>query len=168
MRPNSGRKILTRDELVNVRRQLKSQGRQVVFTNGCFDVIHAGHVILLEQARGLGDRLIVGLNSDASVKRLKGPQRPIFKQTDRARVIAALEMVDFVVLFDEDEPAALIESLLPDILVKGGDWEHYVSGREVVERHGGKVVLLPLVAGHSSTATIARMAAANRHPAPKP
>ncbi len=164
MQPECDRKILTRDQLIEIRRQLKHQRKRVVFTNGCFDVIHAGHVTLLDQARRLGDRLIVGLNSDASVKRLKGAQRPIFNQADRALVLSSMEMVDYVVIFDEDEPESLIEHLLPDTLVKGSDWEQYVSGRKIVESHGGKVVLLSLLAGRSSTAAITRMKAPNNHP----
>ncbi len=160
----SARKILTCDQLIETRQRLKQLGQRIVFTNGCFDIIHAGHVTLLDEARRLGDRLIVGLNSDASVKRLKGPRRPIFNQTDRALVISSMETVDYVVIFDDDEPASLIEKLLPDVLVKGSDWGHYVSGRDIVERNGGKVVLLSLVTGHSSTAALNRIAAANNQP----
>ena len=158
---------MDRSSLLEERHRLKDAGKRVVFTNGCFDVLHAGHVTLLAEARRLGDRLIVGLNSDASIKRNKGPRRPIFPQQDRALVMASLEAVDYVVIFEEDEPAALIEQLLPDLLVKGSDWGHYVSGREAVERNGGRVVLLSLVPGHSTTAAIHRMAA-TATPAPAP
>ncbi len=152
-------KILNLSSLLEERRRLKDAGKRVVFTNGCFDVLHAGHVTFLAEARRLGDRLIVGLNSDASIKRNKGPRRPVFAQQDRALVMASLEAIDYVVIFEEDEPVALIGQLLPDILVKGSDWGHYVSGREAVERNGGRIVLLSLVPGHSTTAAINRMAA---------
>ncbi len=141
-----------------LRSRLKSGGKKVVFTNGAFDILHAGHVTYLEFARGQGDVLVVGLNSDASVRRYKGPGRPVSNQRDRARVLAALECVDYVVIFNEDEPAKLIGELLPDVLVKGADWAHYVSGRDIVEAHGGRVVLAKMVKGRSTTATIARMA----------
>ena len=139
------------------RERLRAVGAVVVFTNGCFDLLHAGHVAYLEFARRQGDVLIVGLNGDASVRRLKGPTRPVNAQEDRALVLAALECVDYVVVFDEDEPAALIGTLLPDVLVKGEDWAHYVSGREVVEQHGGRVVLAPLLTGRSTTGLLARL-----------
>lgn len=150
-------KILTREDLKRERARLRENGQTVVFTNGCFDILHAGHVTYLAFARAQGDALILGLNSDASVRRAKGPQRPIVGQVDRARVAAALECVDYVVLFDEDEPADLIAELIPDVLVKGEDWAHYVSGREVVERNGGRVVLAPLVEGLSTTELIRRI-----------
>ncbi len=158
---SSDKKILSRSAVIERCRTLRQTGQRVVFTNGCYDVLHAGHVTFVAAARALGDQLIVALNSDASIRRLKGPKRPINTQADRTLVMAALEHVDYVTIFDEDEPAALIGDLLPDVLVKGSDWGHYVSGRECVEQHGGQVVLLPLAAGKSSTATIARMAAAD-------
>jgi D-beta-D-heptose 7-phosphate kinase/D-beta-D-heptose 1-phosphate adenosyltransferase len=133
------------------RQRLRADGRRVAFTNGCFDLLHAGHVDYLEFARRQADALVVGLNSDASVRRLKGPTRPFVSEQDRAKVLAALEAVDYVVVFGEDEPADLIAALLPDVLVKGEDWRHYVSGRQVVEAHGGRVALAPLVAGRSTT-----------------
>ncbi len=136
------------------RAEWREAGRTVVFTNGCFDILHAGHVSYLEFARQQGDVLIIGMNSDASVQRNKGPERPVNKEADRARVLAALACVDAVVLFDEDEPLNIIGKLLPDVLVKGEDWAHYVSGREIVEQNGGKVVLAPLVAGRSTTGII--------------
>jgi len=155
-------KLLPLDEVIGIRKRLKEEGRTVVFTNGCFDILHAGHVRYLNFARGQGDVLIVGLNSDASVRRNKGPERPINSQENRALVLAALEAVDFVIIFDEPEPAPLIERLLPDVLVKGEDWAHYVSGREVVERHGGKVILAPLVQGLSTTNILKRIQSGNQ------
>lgn len=139
------------------RDELEAAGRKVVFTNGCFDILHRGHVTYLEFARAQGDALIVGLNSDASVRRAKGESRPINRQDDRAAVLSALRAVDAVVIFDEDEPRRLIEDLLPHVLVKGADWAHYVSGRDIVEAHGGRVVLANMVAGLSTTNTIARI-----------
>ena len=150
-------KVIARARIRGERDELKERGRTVVFTNGCFDILHSGHVAYLSFARQQGDALIVGLNSDASVKRSKGVERPVHAQEERAIVLAALESVDYVVVFDEDEPAALVEEILPDVLVKGEDWAHYVSGREVVEAHGGRVVLAPLIAGQSTTRTIERM-----------
>jgi len=140
-----------------IRRLLKKRGRTVVFTNGAFDILHAGHVTYLEFARKQGDALVVGLNSDASVRRYKGDKRPVNPQADRAKVLAALECVDYVVIFNEDEPAKLIAELLPDVLVKGSDWAHYVSGRDVVEERGGKVVLAKLVKGRSTSRVIRKI-----------
>lgn len=139
------------------RRRLEEANRTLVFTNGAFDVLHAGHVTYLNFARAQGDALVVGLNSDASVKRYKGDKRPVNPEQDRALVLAALECVDYVVIFDEDEPKELIAEILPDVLVKGADWAHYVSGRDVVEANGGKVVLADMVAGRSTTNTIQRI-----------
>lgn len=150
-------KILALGDMQRVRAQLRADGRTLVFTNGCFDLLHAGHVSYLEFARRQGDALVVGLNSDDSVHRIKGPARPVNPQAQRAVVLAALECVDYVAVFDEDEPATLIREITPDVLVKGADWAHYVSGREWVEQHGGRVVLAPLVEGLSSTRMIARM-----------
>ena len=150
-------KILSKAAMLKARAQLKASGKTVVFTNGCFDILHCGHVAYLNFAREQGDALILGMNSDASVKRNKGEDRPVNCEQDRAEVLAALECVDYVVLFDEDEPAALIEQLLPDVLVKGEDWAHYVSGREAVEAAGGKVVLAKMVAGRSTTGTIEKV-----------
>lgn len=150
-------KILTREAMQNERARLKAAGETVVFTNGCFDILHCGHITYLNFAREQGNVLILGMNSDASVKRNKGDDRPVNCEQDRAEVLAALECVDYVVLFDEDEPASLIEALLPDVLVKGEDWAHYVSGREAVEVAGGKVVLAKMVAGRSTTGTIEKI-----------
>jgi len=150
-------KIKVRSDMLAIRDQLRQSGQRLVFTNGCFDILHAGHVSYLQFARDQGDALVVGLNSDTSVRRGKGDQRPVNGEQERAQVLAALECVDYVVIFDDDEPAALIAEILPDVLVKGEDWAHYVSGREVVEQHGGQVVLAPLVKGKSTTGTIERI-----------
>jgi len=150
-------KIVDRAAMVAERARLLAAGRKLVFTNGAFDLMHAGHVGYLEFARLQGDALVVGMNSDASVRRYKGDKRPVNAQEDRAKVLAALECVDYVVIFDEDEPAQLIGELQPDVLVKGEDWAHYVSGRDVVEARGGKVVLAPLLKGRSSTGMIERI-----------
>ncbi len=139
------------------RARLKAAGKKVSFTNGCFDIIHAGHVDYLQWARNQADALIVGLNSDASVRRNKGDKRPIVDEHDRAYVLAALACVDYVVLFDEDEPAQLIADIVPDVLVKGEDWAHYVSGRETVEAAGGRVALAPLVEGRSTSNLISKI-----------
>ena len=150
-------KILTRAAMKTAREGLRSAGRKLVFTNGAFDIMHAGHVTYLQFAREQGDALCVGLNSDASVKRYKGEKRPINPQQDRARVLAALECVDYVVIFDEDEPKELIGEILPDVLVKGADWAHYVSGRDIVEANGGRVVLANMVEGRSTSNMIGRI-----------
>lgn len=150
-------KICQQSRLLLERERLREGGKTVVFTNGCFDILHPGHVDYLAFARRQGDVLIVGLNSDGSVRRNKGEGRPVMPQGDRAAVIAALEMVDYVVIFDEAEPAELVSELLPDVLVKGEDWRHFVSGREAVESAGGKVVLAPLVEGKSTTDIIQRI-----------
>ncbi len=138
-------------------RQSLGGGKKLAFTNGCFDILHRGHVTYLEFARAQADALIVGLNSDASVRRIKGAGRPINTQEDRAFVLGGLRAVDAVVVFDEDEPSALIAEVLPDVLVKGRDWAHYVSGREVVEAHGGRVVLADFVEGRSTTSTLQKI-----------
>jgi rfaE bifunctional protein nucleotidyltransferase chain/domain len=136
-------------------------GKRVVFTNGCFDLLHPGHIQSLEQARALGDTLIVGINSDASVRELKGAGRPILPELERAEILAALECVDAVVIFGELTPREIISALLPDVLVKGGDWPgEQIVGREEVEGAGGRVVSVPVVAGYSTTAMLAKMRAA--------
>jgi rfaE bifunctional protein nucleotidyltransferase chain/domain len=141
-----------------VRRYGRPRDETVVFTNGCFDILHRGHVAYLVAARELGDRLVVGLNSDASVRRLKGPGRPVVQQEDRAFILASLACVDAVTLFDEDTPAELIAALLPDVLVKGGDYDpDDVVGRDVVEANGGRLVLIPFVAGRSTTDILDRI-----------
>ena len=150
-------RILTPEEARLERDQLHAQGRKLVFTNGCFDILHRGHTEYLAFARAQGDALVVGLNSDSSVRRAKGPTRPVNPEADRAFVLGSLRAVDFVVIFDEDEPRDLISKILPDVLVKGKDWAHYVSGRDIVEANGGCVVLAEMVEGRSTTATIERM-----------
>ncbi len=136
----------------------RAQGRRIVFTNGCFDLLHPGHVAYLEAAGGLGDALVIGLNDDDSVRRLKGHRRPINPLSDRARMLAALKAVDMVVPFSEDTPLELIRALAPDILVKGGDYEaDAIIGAGEVRANGGKVVVIPFVEGHSTTALIARI-----------
>ena len=150
-------KIMTPEQARAFRDKLEAEGRKLVFTNGCFDILHRGHVTYLTFARAQGDALCLGLNSDASVRRNKGDNRPITPEQDRAFVLAAMEAIDCVVLFDEDEPRDLVEKILPHVLVKGKDWAHYVSGRDVVEAHGGKVVLADMVEGRSTTGTIERI-----------
>jgi D-beta-D-heptose 7-phosphate kinase/D-beta-D-heptose 1-phosphate adenosyltransferase len=153
-------KILAREAMAAERARLREAGRRLVFTNGCFDLMHAGHVSYLNFARAQGDALLVGLNSDASVRGNKGPLRPVVPERRRAEVMAGLECVDYVVLFDEKEPADLIRAVTPDVLVKGADWAHYVSGRDWVEAHGGRVVLAPMVEGLSTTRLIEKIVAA--------
>ena len=154
-------KILDAASMRMERDRLHDEGKSLVFTNGCFDILHRGHTTYLAFARCQGDALVVGLNSDASVKRSKGEGRPVNPQEDRAWVLGSLRAVDYVVVFEEDEPKELISKILPDVLVKGKDWAHYVSGREIVEAHGGRVVLADMVEGRSTTATIARMRGAD-------
>ena len=143
-----------RDELVEARAGWKSAGKTVVFTNGCYDLLHPGHIRLLEKARSLGDILILALNSDDSVRRLKGPSRPLIPECERAEVALGLEAVDAVTLFDEDTPRELIAAVVPDILVKGADWAHWIAGREEVEAAGGKVMALSLEPGYSTTGIV--------------
>jgi len=137
----------TREELTQARQNWRSAGRTVVFTNGCYDILHPGHIRLLEQARSLGDILILALNTDSSVQRLKGPSRPLIPQDDRVQLACALEAIDAVTLFDEDTPRELIAEVRPDILIKGADWAHFIAGREEVEAAGGRVMALPLEPG---------------------
>lgn len=146
--------ILSRQAVVALRGKWKREGKTVVFTNGCYDVLHPGHIRLLERAKSLGDILILALNTDASVRRLKGPSRPLLEEAERAELAAALEAVDVVTFFDEDTPTALIASLLPDVLVKGADWAHFIAGKEEVEAAGGKVSALPLEPGYSTTGIV--------------
>jgi rfaE bifunctional protein nucleotidyltransferase chain/domain len=147
-------RFYTREELAAARQVWRREGKTVVFTNGCYDILHPGHIRLLEQARSLGGILILALNTDASVQRLKGPNRPHIPETERAELAAALESVDAVTLFDEDTPRELIAAILPDILVKGADWAHWIAGREEVEAAGGKVFALPLEPGYSTTGIV--------------
>ena len=144
--------ILTLEEAILRFGREKRNGRRIVFTNGCFDLLHPGHIGSLEQARALGDALIVGLNSDASVRQLKGAGRPVLPERERAEILAALECVDAVVIFNEPTPREVIARLLPDVLVKGGDWPgDQIVGREEVEAAGGRVVSIPVVPGYSTT-----------------
>jgi rfaE bifunctional protein nucleotidyltransferase chain/domain len=144
----------TRDQLVNVRAQWKREKKTVVFTNGCYDILHPGHIRLLESARSMGDVLILALNTDASVQRIKGPTRPLIHERDRAELACALAAVDAVTFFDEDTPRELIAAVLPDILIKGADWAHFIAGREEVEAAGGKVLALALEPGYSTTGIV--------------
>ncbi len=141
----------TREQLIAARAEWKHAGKVVVFTNGCYDILHPGHIRLLESARSLGDILILALNTDASVQRLKGPTRPLISEKERAELGCALAAVDAVTFFDEDTPRDLIAAVLPDILIKGADWAHFIAGREEVEAAGGKVLALPLEPGYSTT-----------------
>ncbi|MFN0084903.1 MAG: D-glycero-beta-D-manno-heptose 1-phosphate adenylyltransferase [Blastocatellia bacterium] len=151
-------KVLSLEDLRVERERLRRLGRRVVFTNGCFDILHPGHVRYLRQARELGDALIVALNSDRSVRELKGPGRPILREDERAEVMAALECVEYVTIFDEPTPREVIAALLPDVLVKGGDWGiERIVGREEVEAAGGRVLSLPFVDGSSTTDVIERI-----------
>jgi len=151
-------KIKTRQALAEVRKQLSQQKKTVVFTNGCFDILHRGHVEYLQKSRDMGDALIVGLNSDDSVTRLKGKGRPLLPQEDRAFLLASLTAVDYVCIFEEDTPAELIRALQPDILIKGGDYRiNEIVGREVVEGRGGKVVTIPLTPNRSTSDIIRKI-----------
>ena len=144
----------SREQLIAARAEWKRAGKTVVFTNGCYDILHPGHIRLLEAARSLGDVLVLALNTDASVQRLKGPLRPFISQEERAELAMALEAVDAVTFFDEDTPRELIAAVLPDVLVKGADWSHFIAGREEVEASGGKVLALPLEPGYSTTGIV--------------
>ena len=143
--------VFDRQALLRQRQDWKLAAQKVVFTNGCYDLLHPGHVRLLERARSLGDRLIVAINSDSSVRGLKGSSRPILPQSERAELLASLACVDAVTIFDEETPCELLELLLPDVLVKGADWSHWIAGREIVEAAGGLVLALPLEPDFSST-----------------
>lgn len=147
-------KFYTREQLVAARAQWKREGKRVVFTNGCYDILHPGHIRLLESARSLGDLLILALNTDASVQRMKGPARPFLSQSERAELACALAAVDAVTFFDEDTPRELIAAVLPDVLIKGADWAHFIAGREEVEASGGKVLTVPLEPGYSTTGIV--------------
>ncbi|NWG01684.1 MAG: D-glycero-beta-D-manno-heptose 1-phosphate adenylyltransferase [Syntrophaceae bacterium] len=145
-------KIKERKKLTKIVKVLKGKGKRIVFTNGCFDLLHLGHVRYLEKAKTLGDILIVGINSDSSVRKLKGPKRPLVPIKERAEILSGLECVDYVTIFKESNPLNLITSLKPNVLVKGGDWtKEQVIGGDVVERLGGKVVILPFVKGASTS-----------------
>jgi len=156
-------RVLSRSGAVDLVAQLRRYGTTIVFTNGVFDLLHPGHVRYLDTARSLGDALIVGLNGDASVRRNKGPLRPVTPEGERAEVLAALASVDAVVIFAEDTPAEIVRALQPDILVKGADWPpDQIVGRDTVEARGGRVVLVPVEAGHSTTTIVERVRQASR------
>jgi D-beta-D-heptose 7-phosphate kinase/D-beta-D-heptose 1-phosphate adenosyltransferase len=145
-------KIRARRGLLKIVRNLRTKGKRIVFTNGCFDLLHIGHVRYLEKAKALGDVLVVGVNSDSSVRKLKGPKRPILPEEERAGILSGLGCVDYITIFSEIDPLKLITSLRPDVLVKGGDWtKEQTVGKEVVERSGGEVVILPFVKGASTS-----------------
>ena len=156
-------RIRSRTELVGIITKAKAEGKKVVLTNGCFDLLHVGHLHTFEEAVKHGDMLIVALNSDDSVRKLKGAERPFVPQQQRAEIIAALRVVDYVVIFDELDPLSVVTDLKPDVLVKGEDWaEGTIIGQEVVEAEGGKVVRTPLIAGFSTTSLIKKIQAASR------
>jgi D-beta-D-heptose 7-phosphate kinase/D-beta-D-heptose 1-phosphate adenosyltransferase len=147
-------------ELVGIRKTLKQKMEKVVFTNGCFDIIHAGHVDYLSKAKACGDILIVGLNSDSSVREIKGKNRPIVSENERAFILSQLKPVDYVVLFNEPTPLQLIEQLIPDVLVKGADWaKENIVGREIVESNGGEVITINFITDQSTTNIIERVLA---------
>jgi len=147
----SHKKIRSLSQLVKIRRKLKKESKAVVFTNGCFDILHRGHIECLRKAKSHGDVLIVGLNSDSSVKKIKGDKRPILSQNDRAEILASLEMVDYVVIFNEETPHKVIATLVPDVLVKGGDYaKDEIVGKDVVESAGGRVITVKQVRGKST------------------
>ena len=151
-------KIKTRDQAAALCKSLRDEGKVIGFTSGVFDLLHAGHIALLEAAAQAADRLVVGMNSDASLARLKGPSRPLVRQESRALILAALRPVDYVVVFEEDTPQRLIEAIVPDVLVKGADYpREAIVGREVVEAHGGRVLRVPLLPGHSTSDLLKRM-----------
>jgi rfaE bifunctional protein nucleotidyltransferase chain/domain len=153
-------KIKTLEEVVRIRQQLRAQGKKLVFTNGCFDILHLGHVRYLTQARALGDALVVGLNSDESVRALKGENRPIVPEGERAEVMSALACIDYVFMFDDLTPQRVIDAIVPDILVKGADWGiSEIVGRETVEKAGGIVCNIPIVEGTSTTNIIQKILA---------
>jgi D-beta-D-heptose 7-phosphate kinase/D-beta-D-heptose 1-phosphate adenosyltransferase len=156
--PETRARILTREEMRAERARLRREGLKLVFTNGCFDLLHLGHVRYLAEARKLGDRLLVAVNSDETVSRLKGPERPLTPLAERMEVLAALASVDYVTSFDEETPKEIIDEVLPDVLVKGGDWTvDRIVGREAVEAAGGVVRSLPFASGYSTSAIIDRI-----------
>ncbi len=155
---NVSGKVKNLQALTEITEQARSQAKTVVFTNGCFDLLHRGHVHILREAKACGDLLIVGINSDRSVKLIKGPDRPVLAEQERAELIAALEMVDYVVLFEEADPYKTIAALKPNVLVKGGDWSpDNVIGADIVEKAGGRVALVPYLKGFSTTEIIERI-----------
>jgi len=151
-------KVFSLSELIEVRLRWKANRKKVVFTNGVFDILHRGHVEYLAAAKSMGDELIVGINSDASVKKIKGPRRPVVDQNDRAYLVSQLVPVDAVCIFEQETPYDTISALIPDVLVKGADWKvEDVVGKDVVERSGGKVLTIPFVPRHSTTLVIERI-----------
>ena len=156
-------KIQDLADLTRIRQELKREGRKVVFTNGCFDLLHGGHIHILREAKKQGDILIVAVNDDASVRKIKGPSRPIFPLEERLEILEALEEIDFLVSFSEETPQKIIASLVPDVLVKGGDWKiDEVVGREEVEEAGGKVVIVPYLEGFSSSEIIQKIISSSK------
>ncbi len=152
------KKLVSRKKLVEIVRRLKRKGKKIVFTNGCFDILHAGHVRYLSEAKKLGNILIVGLNSDSSVRKIKGEGRPINTEKDRAEVLSALESVDYIVIFNEETPENIIKLILPDVLVKGSDWKgKKVAGADIVKRNGGSVFFVPVLAGRSTSGIIEKI-----------
>lgn len=151
-------RVVTEKGILRIRKQARADRKKVVFTNGCFDILHRGHVQYLKDAKKLGDILVVGVNSDPSVRRIKGKERPIVPLEDRMAVLASLQSVDYVVSFDEDTPGRLMAELIPDVLVKGGDWaKDTIVGRDVVEKNGGKVVVISFLRGYSTRGIIAKI-----------
>jgi len=151
-------KIMSPEQMLRERKRLRAADQRLVFTNGVFDLLHVGHVRYLEQARSLGDALLVAINSDRTVRELKGSDRPVFNEAERAEILAALRCVDYVTVFDNISPRSLITELLPDVLVKGGDYQlDQIHGREEVEAAGGKVISLPFVEGSSTTTLIEKI-----------
>lgn len=150
--------LVNLQELLDIIKGIRHEGKKIVFTNGCFDILHAGHVTYLEKAKSFGDILILGLNSDDSVRRLKGSERPINNEQDRATVLSALRSIDYVVFFNEDTPIELISAILPDVLVKGGDYTNdTIVGADIVIDNSGKVEIVPLLEGRSTTSIINKM-----------
>lgn len=151
-------KLKTLDKLIKIVAGLKKKGKKIVFTNGCFDILHLGHIRYLKEAKGLGDILLIGLNSDNSVRSLKKKDRPLVREKDRAEILSALEAIDYIVIFDELTPKNLIDKIIPNVLVKGGDWKkEEVVGRDMVEAHGGEVVIIPEVKGYSTSVLIKKI-----------
>ena len=157
------RRVFTRQAAADMVQRFRREGRTVVFTNGVFDLLHPGHIRYLQQAQALGDALVVGLNSDDSVRRNKGPDRPITPEAERAEILAALACVDAVVIFPEDTPAEIVRALQPDVLVKGADWPaDQIVGRDTVEARGGRVVRIPVETGHSTSEIVERIRSTTR------
>ena len=151
-------KLKNLEEIKAIAAQTRKDGKTVVFTNGCFDLLHRGHVYILRQAKACGDVLIVAINSDKSVKQIKGPLRPIMPETDRSDLIGAMEMVDYIVLFDEPDPYQVISAIRPNVLAKGGDWSvERIVGADIVRKHGGRVAVIPYLEAFSTTAIIERI-----------